>query len=266
MRHLKPYKIFTEDATCNASNTAGMGSVISAQPGSLPGTTGTTGSGDIGFTFKPEKKRKKGKPNEVSDLRDLEPAKTNKVEESVENQSKLYEKLKSINEFGKYLEKLGSPLNMAFFGKKVSKIYGIQSYTCHVSDLRIYKLCQWFHLETDVINKHIDELYTLSQSERHDMGLVDIIKDILLEIEDLGLIKIKEVRPEYDLNIKKENQTLVPKFGVYFDPGLSSKFTELSAPETSHLSFEVRKLENRFEAYGLELIRVQGRVITLKQI
>jgi hypothetical protein len=82
MKHLKTYKLFTEYATANASTTAGMGAVSSAQPGSLPGTTGSTGSGDVGFTFKPEKKRvKKGNPSEVSDLRFLKPSKTNKVEQ-----------------------------------------------------------------------------------------------------------------------------------------------------------------------------------------
>lgn len=86
MKYLKFYKKFFEDgdsgaATANVS-TSGMGAVVSAQPGTLPGTFGTDGSGDIGFTFKKDK-RKKGKPSEVSDLRDLEPAKgVKKIEES----------------------------------------------------------------------------------------------------------------------------------------------------------------------------------------
>jgi hypothetical protein len=89
MKYLKKYQKFFEDgegggnATVTTS-TAGMGSVVSAQPGVLPGTTGTSGSGDIGFglggiqTKEPIKsfngkkgKKKKGKPSEVSDLRDL---------------------------------------------------------------------------------------------------------------------------------------------------------------------------------------------------
>ncbi len=88
MKYLKKYQKFFEDgegggnATVTAS-TAGMGSVVSAQPGALPGTTGTSGSGDIGFglgiqTKEPinsfndkKRKKKKGKPSEVSDLRDL---------------------------------------------------------------------------------------------------------------------------------------------------------------------------------------------------
>ncbi len=83
MKYIKSYKKF-EDATSTASSSAGMGAVVSAQPGSLPGTTGTTGSGDIGFTFKKEK-RKKGKPSQVTDLRDLAPVKTNKVNEKFYN-------------------------------------------------------------------------------------------------------------------------------------------------------------------------------------
>ena len=79
MKYLKRYDKFFEDgegggvATANASNTAGMGAVVSAQPGAFAGTTGTTGSGDVGFVlgYNPKKKRKKGSPSQVSDLRDL---------------------------------------------------------------------------------------------------------------------------------------------------------------------------------------------------
>jgi hypothetical protein len=83
MKYLKSYKKFFEDggnATSNAS-TAGMGSVVSAQPGSLPGTFGSEGSGDIGFVLKTSDKRKKGKPHEISDLRDLEKEKLEKVKD-----------------------------------------------------------------------------------------------------------------------------------------------------------------------------------------
>lgn len=99
MKYLKKYKKFFEDgdgasavsigsgsATANASNVSGMGAVVSAQPGTLPGTFGTDGSGDIGFTFKKEK-RKKGSPSEVSDLRDLKDVKTNKVKDIKESVS-----------------------------------------------------------------------------------------------------------------------------------------------------------------------------------
>jgi hypothetical protein len=92
MKYLKLYQKFFEDgeggggtATVNASNTAGMGAVVSAQVGPLPGVPGTSGSGDIGFglggvqtktpinSFNGKKKsKKKGDPKEVSDLRDLE--------------------------------------------------------------------------------------------------------------------------------------------------------------------------------------------------
>ena len=66
MKYLKRYNKFFEDgegggvATVNASNTAGMGAVVSAQPGAFAGTTGTTGSGDVGFVlgYNPKKKRK----------------------------------------------------------------------------------------------------------------------------------------------------------------------------------------------------------------
>jgi len=79
MKHLKKYKSFLEDGTAaaNASTTAGMGAVVSAQPGSVAGTTGTSGSGDITFYLldKKGKRIKKGTPSEVSDARFLAPAK-----------------------------------------------------------------------------------------------------------------------------------------------------------------------------------------------
>lgn len=77
MNHIKKYKEFFEDANATAA-VSGMGAVVAAQPGALPGTTGTEGSGDVGFTFKKER-RKKGKPNEVSDLRDLKEVDTNDI-------------------------------------------------------------------------------------------------------------------------------------------------------------------------------------------
>ena len=93
MKYLKRYDRFFEDgdgggaagggvATANASNTAGMGAVVSAQPGSFAGTTGTTGSGDVGFVlgYNPKKKRKKGGPSQVSDLRDLKEVDTIKAD------------------------------------------------------------------------------------------------------------------------------------------------------------------------------------------
>jgi hypothetical protein len=94
MKHLKTFKQY-ENATCNASSSAGMGSVVSSQPGALPGTFGSSGSGDVGFTLgnyqkspageKKKRRPKKGNPSQVSDLRFLANAKTNKVKESVTN-------------------------------------------------------------------------------------------------------------------------------------------------------------------------------------
>ena len=94
MKYLKRYDKFFEDgegggavagggvATANASNTAGMGAVVSAQPGAFAGTAGTTGSGDVGFVLgdDPKKKRKKGDPSQVSDLRDLKEVDTKKAD------------------------------------------------------------------------------------------------------------------------------------------------------------------------------------------
>jgi hypothetical protein len=101
MKYLKLYQKFFEDgegggvATVNASNTTGMGAVVSAQVGPLPGVPGTSGSGDIGFglggvqtktpinSFNGKKKKKdkdrKGDPSQVSDLRDLEEVSTSSI-------------------------------------------------------------------------------------------------------------------------------------------------------------------------------------------
>jgi len=92
MKYLKRYDMFFEDgegggavgggvATANASNTAGPGNVVAAQPGAFAGTTGTTGT-DIGFVlgYNPKKKRKKGGPSQVSDLRDLKEVDTVKAD------------------------------------------------------------------------------------------------------------------------------------------------------------------------------------------
>lgn len=109
MKYLKLYKKFFEDGGGAASGGAaggdggassgsgdvgggvayadasipGMGAVVSAQPGELPGQTGTEGSGDIGVPLK-KKKRKKGDPSEVSDLRDLKKADTVNIKESID--------------------------------------------------------------------------------------------------------------------------------------------------------------------------------------
>jgi hypothetical protein len=100
VKYLKLYKKFFEDGGDGGSSGAatsgsggdggtayadasisGMGPVVSAQPGLLPGTTGTVGSGDIGVVLR-KNKRKKGKPSEVSDLRDLDKADIVNIKES----------------------------------------------------------------------------------------------------------------------------------------------------------------------------------------
>jgi len=86
MKYLKFYKKFFEDGegggvAYSGASLSGMGPVVSAQPGSLPGTTGTVGSGDIGVVLS-KRKRKKGKPSEISDLRDLDKADIVNIKES----------------------------------------------------------------------------------------------------------------------------------------------------------------------------------------
>jgi len=78
---VKVIEIITEDATANASNTAGMGSITAAQPSTNCGTTigsayasggGTIGSGDVGVSFSgnPYQKEaaKKGKSKKLFQL------------------------------------------------------------------------------------------------------------------------------------------------------------------------------------------------------
>lgn len=95
MKYLKKYQKFFEDGEGGGAaasggtayadaGIAGMGAVVSAQPGQFAGKTGTTGSGDVGFGLGATKKekRKKGKPSQVTDLRDLKEEETNAVDES----------------------------------------------------------------------------------------------------------------------------------------------------------------------------------------
>lgn len=72
MKHIKRYKKFFEDGVSytNAS-TAGMGDVVNATVGSLPGVGGEYGSGD-NSSYLLTKKQKKGNPSEVSDARFLD--------------------------------------------------------------------------------------------------------------------------------------------------------------------------------------------------
>jgi len=65
-----------EDAFATMGNTGGMGAIVAAQPGAIPGTQGTTGSGDIGQTLatysKPAVNMKRHKKNKKSKLRKVE--------------------------------------------------------------------------------------------------------------------------------------------------------------------------------------------------
>lgn len=111
MKYLKKYQKFFEDGEGGGSvasggtayataGIAGMGAVVSAQPGQFAGTTGTSGSGDVGFglgTTKKEK-RKKGKPSQVSDLRDLKEEETDEVKENINNKTII----NNIEEFSKF--------------------------------------------------------------------------------------------------------------------------------------------------------------------
>jgi hypothetical protein len=64
-----------EDAFATMGNTGGMGAIVAAQPGSIPGSQGTTGSGDISqplatyskpvVNLKRHKKSKKNKMRKV---------------------------------------------------------------------------------------------------------------------------------------------------------------------------------------------------------
>ncbi len=100
----------TGTAMVGQSSVAGMGAVVSSQPGSVPGTFGTDGSGDIGVPFSTiggaklaqkipapsfirDRRRRKGmshgartgKPSRftahTSDIRDLKASKTTKVDD-----------------------------------------------------------------------------------------------------------------------------------------------------------------------------------------
>ncbi len=137
---IKTYKKFFEDgdgggvAMANAT-TAGMGAIVSAQPGALPGTTGTEGSGDLGFTFKKEK-REKGDPSEVSDLRDLEEDDSSVV--NVKEKIKTFsEHLRNFNESNIVIGGGFSPIigyKSDLENDKVSLMDGYQTGTVYIGD------------------------------------------------------------------------------------------------------------------------------------
>lgn len=270
-----------EDATCNAG-VAGMGSVVSAQPGSLPGTTGTTGSGDIGFTFKLGKKRKKGNPSQVSDLRDLEPAKTNKIIESL-SEFTIRTELQSINDFGRYLDGM-KDISMQsikqYYKNRVKTIYGLPGdSTLFISNKKLSKYMNDYknmislnQVPKEKIEEKIEELYVISKSDRHNTDVIDTIKDILMEMEDYNIIKVLGVSRSYDLNIKKEDKTLIPRFIVSIESKPKKEWnTDYSIDQhpKNHISSSpspIYSLNDRFESYGLSISNVTSEKICLSQI
>jgi hypothetical protein len=73
MKNIKTYKQFFEDGTaCVTASTGGMGAVVSATVGSLPGVPGGWGSGYVSNVLSVSTKQPVGGPSEVSDLRYLE--------------------------------------------------------------------------------------------------------------------------------------------------------------------------------------------------
>jgi len=74
MNKLKTYKQFFEDGTaCVNASVGGMGNVVNATVGTLPGVPGSSGSGYVSFTLGGvSTKQPVGGPTEVSDLRYLE--------------------------------------------------------------------------------------------------------------------------------------------------------------------------------------------------
>jgi len=72
-KKLKYFKQFFEDGTaCVTASTGGMGPVVNATVGSLPGVPGGWGSGDTSNVLSVSTKQPVGGPSEVSDLRYLE--------------------------------------------------------------------------------------------------------------------------------------------------------------------------------------------------
>jgi len=120
MKYLASYNKFFEDGEGGGDSSSGMGAVVSAQPGALPGQTGTTGSGDVSFVFKKDR-GKKGNPSDVSDLRDLDDAdEMEKIDEIYSKQDIFSEVLDNLK------QKNLSPIT-------INKI--MDSYTDMISDM-----------------------------------------------------------------------------------------------------------------------------------
>jgi len=166
--------------------------------------------------------------------------------ESIDAEPSIKEKLKSINDFGRYIhETWTAPIYVGkyiydditsfilFWKSSLGKIYGIPNVSkCWVSFsvIKEYdKKCKLRTTSTDKMEKSwsnpqenlINRLYAISKSEIHDDEDITLIKDVLIGLSDdrldLEIEKFYLPRKLYDLNLKTKFGGLNPVYIVSFD-------------------------------------------------
>jgi hypothetical protein len=209
MVHLKSFKKFYEDATANASNTSGMGAVVSSQAGAFAGNTGTEGSGDIGVVLDTKsKKRKKGDPSKVSDLRDLKPVKTNKIEESTQDKDdmikgclvELFDERFELGEI-RYLDGIRSVAHDNYRNEKESlenNIFSVELYK--YNEIRKKGIDNEFFYGVIINFDKTNGFHTISEDTLYpyDRSLIEISEDAFNKVintinYDYGIIYIENV-------------------------------------------------------------------------
>jgi hypothetical protein len=233
MKYLKLYKKFFEDggdggsagaatsgsgdgggvAYANAS-ISGMGPVVSAQPGLLPGTTGTVGSGDIGVVLR-KNKRKKGKPSEVSDLRDLDKADIVNIKES--------------NDLDEYSNNIIQDCLMELYDD------GFE-----LRQLENYKRVHQYDKDEDEVGEFTDERLIISLSKSIDDIWSGNLK-IKSKFDKNSVIdtNITTLRPRGKKLSKQENSYLEECFNI------SNKLINLLDYQSGEFTIDITKRETR---------------------
>lgn len=183
-------------------------------------------------------------------------------------------KLKSINDFGKYLSGINNESLQSFIGyykSNVNRIHGIDPFKKpsipFVPDDQILNVNKDFepHVNRgkniEYIEDLIDKLYIFSQSKRHDLSLINHIKDIFIPLDHNYGFKMKSINPVYDGNVIFEDGTLIPKFLVFF----SIKNDKYRGPVTKEIWEDIDPM---LQGFGLKCDKVNfnGGKIVLSQL
>ncbi len=189
------------------------------------------------------------------------------------SQEELKEKLISINKFGKYLGKIsGSNVSMGkfnslivFYINKLKIIFGTSFIQPWVSTKRIETMVKYYTklisqngLTKIVIEKHINLLYNISQSKRHDNKNIEVINELLYPLVDDNIIEVTEINKAYFENIKDEQGKLLPIFIIYYN-----KLEDIDINQYDKLLVRFNK---KLEFCGLKLLNRKSGEIKIIQV